>query len=100
MLLAILKGMGIDVHAEHLTNLGRIDLVLELPEAYYIFECKLGKTPAKALEQIEQKKYFERYIQKGKTIGLVGINFSLEERNISDWKGKLLSPSGEILKEL
>jgi hypothetical protein len=39
----------------------------------------------KALEQIHEKKYGEKYRGKGKDLVLVGVSFSKEERNIKDW---------------
>ena len=82
-------------------NLGRIDLVLKTPKTTYLFEFKLDSTADTALEQIHQKKYFHPYLKQGKQIVIVGINFSSELRNISDWKGELLSETGkhiEIIK--
>ena len=100
MLLALLKGMGLSASAEYATNLGRIDVVIETEKITYIFECKLDKSAAEALTQIEDRKYYQQYIQTGKEIGLVGVNFSSKDRNISEWKGRLLASSGELLREL
>lgn len=100
MLLAILKGMGFDVHAEFMTNLGRIDLFLESVDISYIFECKLDISAKQALSQIEQKKYYEQFSNQDKNIGLIGINFSSKDRNIAEWEGKLLSASGEVIRDL
>ena len=100
MFLALLKGMGLSANAEYATNLGRIDVVLETEKITYIFECKLDKNAGEALKQIEDRKYYQQYMQSGKEIGLVGVNFSSQSRNISEWKGRLLSSSGEVLREL
>ena len=100
MLLALLKGMGLSANAEHVTNLGRIDVVVETEKITYILECKLDKSAGEALKQIEDRKYYQQYMQTGKEIGLVGVNFSSKDRNISAWEGRLLSPSGEVLRNL
>ena len=100
MLLAILKGMGCEVHAEYLTNLGRIDLILETSNTTYIIECKLNKCATEALSQIKDKKYFERSTHHSKDIALIGINFSSTSRNISEWEGLLLSANGDFLQDL
>ena len=92
--------MGLSANAEYATNLGRIDVVLETEKITYIFECKLDKNAGEALKQIEDRKYYQQYMQSGKEIGLVGVNFSSQSRNISEWKGRLLSSSGEVLREL
>jgi hypothetical protein len=61
-------------------------LSIELGERIYILEFKVGK--GNALEQIRQKRYYEKYMDRGKEIYLVGINFDEEERNIArfEWE--------------
>lgn len=81
----ILKLIGINITTELETNQGRIDAVVELPEAVYIMEFKLGGA-RQALQQIKENKYFEKYLASSKTITLIGIGFDSEERNIRDYK--------------
>jgi hypothetical protein len=38
-----------------------------------------------ALAQIKEKGYATPYLNDGKPITLIGINFSREERNIVEW---------------
>jgi len=40
-----------------------------------------GENP---LEQIKERKYYEKYLNQGKEIYLVGIKFDHENRNIKD----------------
>jgi hypothetical protein len=100
MLLSMLYGMGFDPLSERTTNTGRIDVVLEIPKTTYILELKLNDSAEKALKQIHENQYFKPYTHKGKQIVIIGANFSSEFRNISDWKGELLSESGEKIKDL
>ncbi|WP_194848537.1 ATP-binding protein [Candidatus Neptunochlamydia vexilliferae] len=100
MLLAMLHGMGFDPLSERATNTGRIDVMLEMPKTTYILELKLDGSAEKALQQIHQKGYFNPYTHKGKDLAIIGANFSSETRNVSEWKGELLSESGERLKDL
>jgi hypothetical protein len=100
MLLSMLYGMGFDPLSETTTNIGRIDVVLEVPKTTYILELKLNSSAEKALQQIHEKEYFKPYIHKGKKIVIIGANFSSELRNVSDWKGELLSESGEKIKKI
>ena len=81
----LLKLLGFTIHAEPLTNLGRLDAVLELPEAIYILEFKMS-TAQIALDQIRAKQYDLPYRNQGKPIILLGIAFDPERRNIRDWK--------------
>ena len=46
------------------------------------------------------KNYAEKYLMSGKTLAVVGVNFDSKTRNISDWKGRVIKPSGELIKEL
>lgn len=100
MLLGILKGLGFGVHGEKLPNLGRIDLVIEMPQTTYILELKLNSSAKNTLNQILEKKYHEQFLQKGKEIALVGVNFSSKSRNIEGWKGSLYTASGELIREI
>lgn len=92
--------MGFDPLSERSTNRGRIDVVLEIPKTTYILELKLNDTADNALKQIYEKEYFKPYLNRGKHIVIVGANFSSELRNISDWKGAVLTESGEKVKDL
>ena len=100
MLLSMLYGMGFDPISERATNIGRIDVVLELSKITYIIELKLDSKPEVALEQIRKKEYFKPYTHKGKEIAIVGASFSSEKRNISDWNGEILSEDGRFITKL
>jgi len=83
-----LAGSGLKIAAEDVTNRGRIDLSIIFKDKVYIIEFKVAKKEdISAIEQIKQKKYYEKYLNpKSKTpnpkIYLVGIVFSEEEKNI------------------
>ena len=77
--------MQIKVEVEIRTNVGRIDSTITLDNKIYIIEFKLGKSAKEALDQIKEKKYPKKYQNQGKEIILIGINFDMDERNISDW---------------
>ena len=71
--------------SEDATNLGRIDLYTEVENIILIFEFKLND-PIKAIQQIRDKKYFEKYTHTKKEIYLVGVSFSTKRKNINKWK--------------
>lgn len=81
----LLKTIGFDIISEDETNLGRIDSVIELDNKILIFEFKTSSAVI-AIEQIKEKKYYEKYLVKRKEIIFVGVACSLSERNISKWK--------------
>ena len=80
-----------NLDAQIQTNRGRIDQVIKTDSHIYIFEFKM-EDAQKALAQIHENKYYEKYKIKGKEIILVGVSFSKEERNIKDWIIEKLSP--------
>jgi hypothetical protein len=68
------------------TNRGRIDAVIELDNAIYLFEFKVDESEQAALAQVKQTKYYERYQGRGKPIHLVGVRFDSQQRSIGGWK--------------
>ena len=81
--------IGLKIKAEVKTNRGRIDAVIE-DQSIYLFEFKLNRTKEEALEQIKTKKYYEKYLNQGKSIYLIGAEFrdkNIGEYIIEEWKG-------------
>ncbi len=81
--------LGLDVRGEDYTNTGRIDLSVVMDNTVFIFEFKvldLDKSKTGALQQIKNKKYYEKYKDLKKTIFCIGIEFSGKERNISGFE--------------
>jgi len=63
VLYAYLASLGFPIIPEDVTNKGRIDLTLQLPDKTYIFEFKVVDQPTyQALHQITTKQYYEKYI--------------------------------------
>ena len=80
------------VDAEEKTNIGRMDISVKVKDdLYYIIELKLDESAEKALKQIKEKRYYEKYEKKGNTIHLLGINFSSKERNITEWEEEVIT---------
>ena len=88
----ILSLLGAKVDIEELTNNGRIDAVLETASTIYLFEFKLYNTAQEALNQIEDKKYYQKYLNQKKPIQLVGVQFDTEEKNIKNWLSSIKKP--------
>ena len=80
-----LASLGLPLIAEDVTNKGRIDLTIQLPDKICIIEFKVDQ-PGRALEQIRAKGYHEKYSDSGKKIYLVGISFDSREKNITDFE--------------
>jgi len=82
---ACLASLGFDLVAEDTSNHGRADLTLLTEKAIYVFEFKvieLVKDAGGALARIRENGYHEKYVNQGKPVYLIGIDFSRVERNI------------------
>jgi len=82
----ILNMLGVSCEIEVHTNIGRIDAVIKLQKNVFIIEAKLDKPVEEALKQIEEKKYYAPYLEKGCKIFKIGVVFGKKERNIVEWK--------------
>ena len=85
LLYTLLISLGADINAEEPSAKGCVDLTLRTRSGIYIFELKYDHPAAEALEQINKKGYAEKYRMDGRPVTKVGICFSSEERNISEW---------------
>lgn len=86
VLYTLLTAFGADIRAEEPTAKGRADLVLRLPNHIYIIELKYDGTAEEALAQIVDRGYADKYRADGRPLTLVGLAFSSEKRNITDWR--------------
>jgi len=82
----IFKLLGLRVEAEVYTNQGRIDAVVEVDKYIYLFEFKLDKSAAEALQQIKANAYYQKYRYKGKPLTLIGANFDSAKRQVTEWR--------------
>jgi len=78
---AYIKALGLDIISEDVTNKGRIDITIKLPHTIYIIEFKTDGT--NALKQIKEKEYQNPYMDCDKAIILIGIEFDINQKNIS-----------------
>ncbi len=83
--------LGLDVYVEDATNHGRIDMTVKLGSHIYILEFKVVELLAKgrALQQIKEKDYADKYRTQGMTIHLIGVEFSSKKRNVVNFEVEL-----------
>ncbi|ADR19997.1 ATP-binding protein [Calditerrivibrio nitroreducens] len=81
---ALFTGSGLNTRSEDTTNLGKIDLTVLYQDRAYIIEFKVVEkdSEGKALGQIKEKRYYEKYTDSCREINLIGIEFSKEKRNV------------------
>ena len=64
---------------------GRIDMVVQMPQATYVFEFKTHGKAIAALEQIEDKGYALPYQTDNRKVVKVGVRFNIENWSVEDW---------------
>jgi hypothetical protein len=89
---ACIASLGLRIIPEDVTNRGRIDFTVFIENRIYIFEFKL--TDEEPLKQIREKRYFEKYLDKGMDIIIAGIVFDERERNIKKLEWESVAKAG------
>ncbi|MCB0582202.1 MAG: PD-(D/E)XK nuclease domain-containing protein, partial [Phaeodactylibacter sp.] len=84
--------LGTYIRSEVRSAKGRCDALVQADDHIYAFEFKLDGSVEKALQQIREKGYLAPYADSPKEKIAVGVNFSSEERKITDWRVEALVP--------
>jgi len=76
--------VGLDIRLEDTTNHGRIDVTVLFQGAVLLFEFKVVELApeGKALQQLKDRAYAEKYRARAEPIYLIGVEFSRATRNI------------------
>ena len=82
---------GLDLVAEDSGSGGRADMVVRCNDGVYLFEFKLAERQAsgRALAQIRDRGYADKYRRADRPIHLIGVAFSREDRNIAAFEVEL-----------
>ena len=64
---------------------GRIDFVVQMPDATYVFELKVNGTAQQALDQINNKGYYLPYETEGQKVVKVGVQFDRDTMTIGEY---------------
>lgn len=81
--------LGFQGQSEVSSDKGRIDLVIQTKNRIFIFEFKFKSTGEKALNQIIEKQYYQKYLYLTKPITLVGLSFNHKGKELTlDWVKK------------
>lgn len=76
--------LGVYIQLEDVTNHGRIDITVLFNQNMYLFEFKVVELvpQEKALQQIKDRGYADKYRARGEAIHLIGVEFSREQRSV------------------
>jgi hypothetical protein len=81
---ASFAALGMDIVLEDVSNQGKLDMAVQFNGQVYLFEFKVVENEAegKALQQIKDKQYADKYRALDQPIHLVGVEFSKKARNV------------------
>ena len=84
--------LGLHIRLEDTTNHGRIDMAVLFEGQVFLFEFKVVElTPeGRALQQIKDKGYADKYRARNEPIHLIGVEFSKASRNIVGFEAETL----------
>jgi len=90
-----IAALGLDLTPEDATAHGRIDLRLRFEAQVWLFEFKVVElAPAgRALQQLKDRGYADKYRALGQPIHLIGIEFSREQRTLVGFEVETLAPA-------
>ncbi|WP_412852661.1 ATP-binding protein [Ectothiorhodospira shaposhnikovii] len=79
-----LAALGLAITVEDAGNTGRVDMTVDFNGHIYLFEFKVVEQvpEGRALRQLQDKGYADKYRGQGKPIHLIGVEFSREQRQI------------------
>lgn len=80
------SGVGLLTESEVSTSQGRVDTVVHTERCIYIMEFKLDESADSALKQIQEKRYGSPFLNQGKEVMAIGINFSSTKKTVEEWK--------------
>jgi hypothetical protein len=78
--------LGFNCEIEVHSAIGSVDAVVKLQKNVFVIEAKLDKPIEEALKQIEEKKYYVPYLEKGLNVFKIGVVFGESERNVVEWR--------------
>jgi Predicted AAA-ATPase/PD-(D/E)XK nuclease superfamily len=85
--------LGLDIVVEDTTNKGRIDMAVLCFGAVWLFEFKVVELvpQGRALQQLKDRGYADKYRARGEPIHLIGVEFSKADRNIVGFEVETLA---------
>ena len=85
LMYTISMAIGLNVTSEINTSRGRIDMVIQTRRYIYIIEFKVNSYPKRAMAQINEMGYADKFHGDSRTIYKIGANFSKKTRTLTGW---------------
>jgi hypothetical protein len=81
---AYFASLGLDIVPEESSNAGQLDMAVRVNHQVYLFEFKVVELApeGRALQQIKDQGYADKYRDLNQPIHLIGVEFSREQRQV------------------
>jgi hypothetical protein len=81
---ASFAALGLDIVPEDVSNHGQLDMAIRFNGQVYLFEFKVveGEAEGRALRQIKDRQYADKYHALEQPIHLIGVEFGKKARNV------------------
>ncbi|MDR2032133.1 MAG: ATP-binding protein, partial [Azoarcus sp.] len=81
---ASFAALGLDIVPEDVSNHGQLDMAVKFNGQVYLFEFKVvaDKAEGRALQQIREKRYADKYRAPDRPVHLIGVEFGKKARNV------------------
>ena len=91
---AYFAALGLDIRLEDTTSHGRIDMAVLFDAQVFLFEFKVVELHprGRALAQLQQKHYADKYRAHAAPIHLIGVEFSKDSRSVVGFEVETLAP--------
>ncbi|MBE0434789.1 MAG: ATP-binding protein, partial [Methylomicrobium sp.] len=79
-----IAALGLDIVLEDVTHQGRIDMTVRFNNQIYLFEFKVVELApeGRAIQQLKDKRYADKYRSLNQPIHLIGVEFSKDSRTV------------------
>jgi hypothetical protein len=99
VLYAFFSSLNARIIPEDISCHGQVDITIELGDYIYVMEIKRDnrpeyeiQTPNPALQQIQKRRYSQKYLASGKQVIELGLVFHTGSRNLVQMDGVILPP--------
>ena len=91
---AYFASLGLDITPEDASSRGRLDMAVRFNGHIYLFEFKVMELvpEGRALQQIKDRGYADKYRAEGQPIHLIGVEFSREQRRVVGFEVETVAP--------
>ena len=81
-------GLGLNIAVEDSSSHGRLDMAVLFNDHVYLFEFKVVEmaSAGAAIEQLQERRYADKYRALGQPIYLIAVEFSKDERNLATFE--------------